>query len=199
MKNRILSFSLLVFLLSGCSINQATESEKAVLEKPSEIINSKPETREQKINSNQKEVAENNDATTSPEKILKDDEILGYINKKNNFSIDYPKDWIAKEGLTADNFFTIFFSKGKTQFGVLPKGGLDFGLPFEKPAVKKITLDNKKAVRQEWQLKDGNFLIIINFLEFPQTWDKDNRFNITGKQNEIAIFDKMIKSFRFVE
>ncbi|OGF15820.1 hypothetical protein A3G56_02590 [Candidatus Falkowbacteria bacterium RIFCSPLOWO2_12_FULL_45_10] len=180
MKNLILSFSLLVFLLTGCSI---TDKQTKINnyqnnnEKPEQIIVS----------------------TSSKAETKNDFEMLSYVNNENSFSISYPKDWTAKEGKEFDYAFHIFFSKGSAQFGILPQGELDRGIPQVKPVEKKISIDNKQAIQKEWKLDNGNILIIINFLDYPKNWNKNNRFDITGQQKDIEMFDKMISSFKFVE
>jgi len=123
--------------------------------------------------------------------------MITYANKNNNFKINYPKDWTYNEGQEFNYAFHVFFSKGTAQFGVLPKGEVDRGLQLGEPIKKEIIINNQKAIRKDWTLDNGNFLIIINFLDYPATWNENNRLDITGEQKDVKIFEKMIKSFKF--
>jgi len=201
MKKHILSFFLLTVLLASCSTNQTVN--KAIPNKADQAANNvKTDIQQPKINNSQNinEKPENIVAITT-EKILSDEkfDILTYVNKENNFSIEYLKDWTYKEGKEFNYAFHVFFSQEKLQFGILPQGELDRGLPQSQPIEKKITISNKSAIRKDWKLDNGNILIIINFLDYPKTWNKSNRIDITGQQNDIEIFEKMINSFKFVE
>lgn len=125
--------------------------------------------------------------------------MITYTNKENGFSINYPKGWTYKEGKEFDYAFHVFFSKEDSHFGILPQGELDYGLPQSKPIEKKITINGKEAIRKDWKLSNGNILIIINFLDYPETWNENNRIDIAGSQNYIEEFEHMINSFKFVE
>jgi len=180
MKKHILSFSLLILLLTGCSISN----------KQTKIDNY------QNINEKLGNATSSTSVNNLPDKNVS---MLTYINKNNNFSIGYPKNWTYKEGKEFNYAFHIFFSNENSQFGILPQGELDRGLPQNKPVEKKITINNKEAIRKDWKLENGNILIIINFLDYPKTWNKNNRIDITGQQKDIEMFDKIIDSFNFVE
>lgn len=202
MKKHILSFFLLTILLTGCSTNQTVKNQTVPNNADKDTNNAKTDIQQPKINNSQNinEKQENIVATTT-KKVVSDEKfnMLTYMNQENNFSIEYLKDWTYKEGKEFNYAFHVFFSKEKSQFGILPQGELDRGLPQSKPEEKKITISNKDAIRRDWKLDNGDILIIINFLDYPTTWNKSNRIDITGQQNEIEIFEKMINSFKFVE
>ncbi|MFH0819668.1 MAG: hypothetical protein V1892_01410 [bacterium] len=203
MKKHILSFFSLILLLTGCTTNQAVTNKTTSPNITNDASkNTSTEIQQPKINNSQtidEKLENKTTSTTTNENLNKEVVMLTYSNKANNFSINYPKSWTFKEGKEFDYAFHIFFSSGVAQFGILPQGELDRGLPQNKPDEKKISIDGKSAIEKNWKLENGNILRIINFLDFPKTWNKNNRIEITGQQKDIEMFDKMLESFKFVE
>lgn len=129
-----------------------------------------------------------------------DDQVVNYLsytNKDNNFTINYPENWTYKEGSEFSYAFHVFFSSGESSFGILPKGELDYGLPRVKPIETSIILGGKPAIRKDYLQDNGNILIIINFSDYPDSWNENNRIQISGPQSMLELFNEMLNTFTF--
>ena len=137
-----------------------------------------------------------------------------YKNEEYGFEVKYPKEWksgedsttptgdekaiwLAKEDLTNKVWVTY------GRFGILPEGGMGFGLEEVRPVVKEILVAGLKAKREDYSISSGTIISIIRFKEnsLPKSWRfTGHSFNLfIDSDAKKEIFDQILSTFKFTK
>jgi len=130
-----------------------------------------------------------------------------YTNEQYGFEVKYPLTWkfgdskeleaiwFAPTDLTNEAWVTA------NRFGILPHGGLGYGLEYLEPVTSKIAVGGLKAERTDYKVNSKITFSIIKFTEnkLPTSWlFNDQRFDLFSDSKEmIDQFNQILSTFKF--
>lgn len=125
-----------------------------------------------------------------------------YTDLDYQFSIDFPQGWSIDR---TENFGApiIAFRNPEDEdnaLAVMPGGQFHFGLLGGlEPTETEILVGGVEALKKEWQLDNGETLIVITLKNYPSSWRYDNNIQIrVNQEQQMEVMDQMLESFEFL-